>query len=219
MSTRNYRPLQMHRIPYSDLTEAQVTQALRPTASGPTSKSAMSNVLAGKKLKIVTDDGGPTLEYNFRNGRELELAENGGKAGEGRLRRDGESRPRARVAHDSRHPARLQARGRSAHASRDGVRSLLQRLRRRRKPRPPTQTAKREPQFRNGRRNREAQRKIWFGYVDGGGAAPTARHAYTNRLEGKGIYWKQDTDVEILEFYLSIIYSNFIELHAASAAR
>src|SRR5262245_13630037 len=31
-------------------------------------------------------------------------------------------------------------------------------------------------------------------------------------MEGKGIYWKQDTDVEILEFYLSIIYSNFIEL-------
>ena len=79
MSARNYRPLQMHRIPYTDLTEAQVLQALKPTASGPTSKSALSNVLAGKKLKIVTDDGGPTLEYNFRSGRELELAEGGGK--------------------------------------------------------------------------------------------------------------------------------------------
>jgi hypothetical protein len=73
--------------------------------------------------------------------------------------------------------------------------------------------AKRQPQFKNGRRNREAQRKIWFGYVEGGGAAPpAARHTYTNRLEGKGIHWKQDNDVEILEFYLTILYSNFIEL-------
>src|SRR2546430_4493658 len=70
----------MHRIPYTDLTEAQVMQALRPTASGPTSKSTLSNVLAGKRLKIVTDDGGPTLEYNFRSGKELELSENGGKS-------------------------------------------------------------------------------------------------------------------------------------------
>ncbi len=72
--------------------------------------------------------------------------------------------------------------------------------------------AKRPPQFKNGRRNREAQRKIWFGYVDDGTAAPAARHTYTNRLEGKGIYWRQDNDIEILEFYVTIAYSNFIEL-------
>src|SRR5688500_18631787 len=79
VSARNYRPLQMHRIPYTDLTEAQVLQALKPTASGPTSRSTLSNALAGKKLRIVTDQG-PTLEYNFRSGKELELSENGGKA-------------------------------------------------------------------------------------------------------------------------------------------
>src|SRR4029450_5885513 len=80
VSTRTYRPLQMHRIPWSDLTESQVTQALRPAASGPGSKSTLSNALAGKRLKSGADEGGPTLEYNFRNGRELELSENGGKA-------------------------------------------------------------------------------------------------------------------------------------------
>ena len=80
MSARNYRPLQMHRIPYTDLTEVQVAQALRPTASGPASKSTLSSVLAGKRLKIVTDEGGPTLEYNFKTGHDLELSENGGKA-------------------------------------------------------------------------------------------------------------------------------------------
>ena len=51
MATRTYRPLQMHRIPYTELTESQVAQALRPTASGPASKSTLSNVLAGKPLQ------------------------------------------------------------------------------------------------------------------------------------------------------------------------
>jgi hypothetical protein len=63
-----------------------------------------------------------------------------------------------------------------------------------------------------GQRNREAQRKVFFGYVDDGTPAPAARHTYTNRLEGKGIYWQQDGGIELLEFYVSIIYSNFIEL-------
>ncbi len=26
------------------------------------------------------------------------------------------------------------------------------------------------------------------------------------------MYWKQDNDIELLEFYVSILYSNFIEL-------
>ena len=209
MSTRTYRPLQMHRIPYSDLTPAQVTQALRPTASGPTSRLPLSTALAGKRLKIVTDDGGPTLEYNFRNGKELELSENGGKAvkaGYGAL----ESRSLVLVSHmipGTQRGYQLVVDQKSRLATVfevyfSGYEALEIAAAR---------EAKREPQFKNGRRNREAQRKVWFGYVDGG-AAPTARHTYTNRMEGKGIYWKQDNDVEILEFYLTITFSNFIEL-------
>jgi len=207
--TRQYRPLQMHRIAYSDLTEAQVTQVLSPTASGPVSKSTLSNALAGKRLKIVTD-GGPTLEYNFRNGRELALSESGGKAiraGYGAM----ENRSLLLVSHMipgtqwgynlvvDRHTQLVTVFEVyfSGYAQQETVAAA---------------EAKREPQFKNGRRNREAQRKIWFGYVEGASEAPTARHTYTNRLEGKGIYWKQDNDVEVLEFYLSILYSNFIEL-------
>ncbi|HVQ15553.1 MAG TPA: hypothetical protein VMS40_18255, partial [Vicinamibacterales bacterium] len=210
MSTRNYRPLQMHRIPYSDLTESQVTQALRPAASGPGSKSTLSNALAGKRFRIVTDEGGPTLEYNFRNARELELSENGGKAvkaGYGAM----EDRSLVLVSHmipGTQRGFKLVIDQQSGLAtvfevSFSGYAALETAA---------AAQAKREPQFKNGRRNREAQRKIWFGYVDKGGAAPTARHTYTNRLEGKGIYWNQDNDVEILEFYLTILYSNFIEL-------
>jgi MoaF N-terminal domain len=212
VSARNYRPLQMHRIPYTDLTEAQVAQALRPTASGPTSKSTLSSVLAGKRLKIVTDEGGPTLEYNFRTGHDLELSENGGKAvkaGYGAL----EDRSLVLVSHMIPGTQRGykfvvdQKTGLATvfEVSFSGYEALENAAAAAANPR-------RQPQFKNGKRNREAQRKIWFGYVDNGGARPTARHTYTNRLEGKGIYWKQDNDIEILESYLTIIYSNFIEL-------
>jgi hypothetical protein len=210
LSTRTYRPLQMHRIAYSDLTESQVIEALRPAASGPGSKSTLSNGLAGERLKIVTDAGGPTLEYNFRSGRQLELSENGGKgvkAGYGAL----ESRNLVLVSHMIPGTQRgyelvLDRRTRIATVFEVYFSGYAE------QERLAAQDAKREPQFKTGRRNREAQRKIWFGYVDGGGTTPTARHTFTNRMEGRGIYWKQDNDIEILEFYLTIAYSNFIEL-------
>ena len=208
MTNRSYRPLQMHRIPYTDLTESQVSQALRPAATGPGSKSPLSGALAGKRLKIVTD--GPTLEYNFRTARELELAESGGKAvkaGYGAM----ESRSLVLVSHMIPGTQRGYDLVVDLHS---GLATVFEVSFSGYAPQEIATAAglKREPQFKNGRRNREAQRKIWFGYVDGGGAAPAGRHTFTNRLEGKGIYWKQDNDIEILEFFMSITYSNFIEL-------
>jgi hypothetical protein len=209
VTQRSYRPLQMHRIPYTDLTEAQVTQALRPAASGPVSKSPTSSVLAGTRLKIVTD-GGPTLVYAFRSDRDLELSENSAKpvkAGYGALEDrslvmvthmlPGTQRGYTLVVDRATGLATVFETSFSGYATQELAAAA---------------EAKREPQFRNGRRHREAQRRIWFGYVDKGVAAPTERHAFTNRLEGKGIHWAQDGDVEILEFYLSVTFSNFIEL-------
>ncbi len=209
MAKRTYRPLQMHRIAYSDLTESQVAQALRAGATGPTSKGPVSKSLSGTRLKIVTD-GGPTLEYTFRTATELALSENGGnaiKAGYGAL----EDRSLVMVSHllpgtqrgyqvvvDSHTGlATVFEVSFSGYAAAEIAAAT---------------EAKREPQFRNGRRHREVQRKVWFGHVDRGGVAPVARHTYTNRLEGKGIHWQQDTDIEILEFYVSVTFSNFIEL-------
>ena len=61
--------------------------------------------------------------------------------------------------------------------------------------------------------NREVQREIYFGYVaEAGKQAPMARHSLTNRVEGKGFHWTQDTGVETLELYPSTFYSNFVEL-------
>jgi hypothetical protein len=210
VSTRNYRPLQMHRIAYSDLTEAQVSQALRAAASGPASKFPLSNALAGKRLTIVTDGGGPTLEYSFHSARELELSETGSKAikcGYGAL----QERSLVLVSH------MIPGTQRGYHLVVDQQSGLATVFEVHfsgyaEQEKAAAAAARRAPQFKNGQRNREVQRKIWFGYVQGSGAVPTARHTYTNRLEGKGIYWKQDNDIEILEFYLTILYSNFIEL-------
>lgn len=56
--------------------------------------------------------------------------------------------------------------------------------------------------------NREVQREIHYGYVETtGDAAPKERHALTNRLEGKGLHWTQDTGIETLEIYPSVLYS------------
>ena len=61
--------------------------------------------------------------------------------------------------------------------------------------------------------NREVQRQISYGYVEETGKpAPTERHGITNRVEGKGFYWKQDTGIETIEHYPSVLYSNFVEL-------
>lgn len=211
MSIRNYQPLQMHRIKYTDLTEAQVEKALRPGASGPPSKSKLSSALVGKRLKIVTDQGGPTLEYSFRSPHELELWEGGGrgvKGGYGVL----EHRNLLLVSHlipDTQ-------RGYELVIDQDtGLATVFEVYFSGYAPEElaAAAAAKRPPQFKAGHRNREAQRKIWFGYVDAGGDdPPKARHSYTNRLEGKGIYWLQDNDIEILEFYMTTVYSNFIEL-------
>ena len=209
MPKRTYRSLQMHRIPYTDLSESQVTQALRAGAAGPGSKSPLSNVLSGTRLKIVTD-GGPILAYTFRTAKDLELSENGGKpikAAYGAL----EDRSLLLISHlvpGTQRGYQLVVDQHTGLAtvfevSFNGYAALEIAA---------AAEAKREPQFKNGRRNREVQRKVWFGYVDRGGLVPTARHTYTNRLEGKGLYWKQDTDIEILEFYVSVTFSNFIEL-------
>jgi len=61
--------------------------------------------------------------------------------------------------------------------------------------------------------DREVQRQIYFGYVEVAGQdPPEERHHATNRIEGKCMYWKQDTGIETLEFYTSVVSSNFVDL-------
>jgi hypothetical protein len=192
----------MHRFKYTKLSKEQIGKKLEAAAAGPTSRSELSDVLAGKSLKIVTKDG-PVLEYSFRNKNSLTVFENGGKktrAGYGALTLN-------QMVFFS-HLLPGEQKGYNVFIDQDtdlvtvfevwlssGITGTV---------------------FGGGGEytvdDREVQRQIYFGYIDQGQAAPENLHHYTNRIAGKGLYWKQDTGIETLEFYASVANTNFVEL-------
>lgn len=185
-----YPQEQMHRIAYTKLTERQISDRLVAAAAGPRSASPPSEVFAGKRLRIVTDNG-PTLSYTFASDNRLTVRENDGAAvetGYGALTLDHV----ALLSH------MVPGTQRGYHVIVDQSTNLITVF---------------EVWFGGYLDNREVQREIYYGYLDApGSAAPEARHGLTNRVEGKGFYWKQDSGIETLEFYPSTFYSNFVEL-------
>lgn len=178
-----YPKEQMHRIAYTKLTEAQITAKLGPTPA-PKSASALSTALAGKSLRIVTDNG-PALSYRFGGNNRLSVAENDG----GAVEADYGALTQGQVVFFTHWIPGTQ---RGYHVVVDQSSGLATVF---------------EVWFSGFTDNREVQREIYFGYVaENGKAAPEARHSLTNRVEGKGFYWRQDTGVETLELYPSTFY-------------
>ena len=186
----------MHRYKYSKLGKEQIASRLIPTAAGPECASELSGILVGRSLKIVTDDG-PVLSYRFTDKNKLSLSENGGavvEAGYGALT----LKQMVFISHML--PKTLK--GYNLFIDLDS--NLVTVF---------------EVWFCGGKDSqgevlddREVQRQIYFGYVEvPGREPPKARHHTTNRIEGKGMYWKQDTGIETLEFYTSVVSSNFVE--------
>ncbi|HXX45560.1 MAG TPA: MoaF N-terminal domain-containing protein [Candidatus Acidoferrales bacterium] len=184
-----YPKEQMHRIAYTKLSEQQIADKLSKVI-GPTSASPLADVFVGKSIKIVTDKG-PTLAYTFSKNNRLSVAENGGgavQAGYGAL-------TQSNIAFIS-HLFPGTQRGYAVVIDQSTNLATVFEL-----------------WFSGYDDKREVQREIYYGYVDQPGQeAPKARHAPTNRVEGKGFYWKQDAGAETLEFYPSAAYSNFVEL-------
>jgi hypothetical protein len=187
----------MHRYKYSKLGKEQIASRLIPTAAGPECASELSGILVGRSLKIVTDDG-PVLSYRFTDKNKLSLSENGGaavEAGYGALT----LKQMVFISHML--PKTLK--GYNLFIDLDS--NLVTVI---------------EVWFCGGKDSqgevlddREVQRQIYFGYVEvAGKEPPKSRHHTTNRIEGKGMYWKQDTGIETLEFYTSVVSSNFVEL-------
>jgi hypothetical protein len=183
----------MHRFKFTKLTKEQIDQKLASTAAGPKCASEFSDTFAGKSLKIVTDNG-PVLNYKFKSNTKLSLAEDSSPAvdaGYGALTLG----PMVLFCH------MVPNTEKGFNVIVDLKTNLATVF---------------EVWFCGGGRNiddREVQRQIYFGYVeDGGKEAPQKRHQTTNRLEGSGMYWKQDTGIETLDLYPSIISSNFVEL-------
>ena len=185
-----YPKEQMHRIAYTKLSKQQIGNKLKPVAKrGPTSASPLSDAFVGKSIKIVTDDG-PALAYKFGKVDRLSVTENGGnatEAGYGALMLDD-------VAFFS-HMVPGTQRGYAVAIDRDSNLATVIEL-----------------WFSGYEDNREVQRQIYYGYVDQGGKAPAERHGYTDRVEGRGYHWRQDTGTETLEYYPSSGYSHFVEL-------
>ena len=195
----------MHRFKYTNLTKDQIGQKLKAVeSSGPTSASAFSDVLAGKTFKIVTDKG-LTLNYEFRSKNQLTLTENGGSKIQANY---GALSIKQGVLFSHLIPGAQ--RGYNVYV--DLETNLVTVF---------------EVWFSSGLNiggggpnapaiiveDREVQREYYFGYVEvAGKTPPEALHHLTNRLESKGIHWTQDTGIETLELYHSVISVNFVEL-------
>ncbi len=181
---------QMHRIQYTKLAEQQVLDKLGAAAAGPVCVSAYSGALAGKSLTIVTD-GDLRLHYTFDGKNKLSVNDGGPatlKCGYGALNLG----PLVLFSH-------------MLPGSQKGYSVILDQQ--------SGLATVFEIWFSGYTDRREAQRQIHFGYSQvKGGSVPTGRHAITNRLEGKGFHWKQDTGIETLELYPAVLYSNFVEL-------
>ena len=192
----------MHRFNYTKLTKSQIEQKLKATESGPVCVSEFSDVLAGKSFKIVTDDG-PVLDYTFKTKKELALSENSGariQAGYGALRL------KQMVFFSHMIPGAQKGYNVFVDLNTNLATVFEVWL-----------SGGRKEKTLGGKEiavdDREVQRQIYFGYVAvSGQKPPEQRHHLTNRIEGKGLYWKQDTGIETLEYYASIVSSNFVEL-------
>lgn len=184
-------PRPMHRMAYTKLTEAQIGARLATVAAtGPAHASPLSDEFTGKSVNIVTDKG-LKLVYSFPKIDRLSLSENGGKAmqaGYGALTLD----HICFFAHLI--PGTL--RGYAVVIDKSTRAATVFEL-----------------WFGGYEDKREVMREIHQGYVEVSGKdAPAKRHVSTNRAEGKGFYWKQDTGFETLDFFSTIAYSHFVEL-------
>ncbi len=192
----------MHRFKYTKLTKGQIDKKLESTTAGPKCASEFSGALAGKSMKLVLDNG-PVLNYAFKDKRKLTLAEGSGspvEAGYGAL-------TLKQMVFFS-HMIPGTERGFNVFIDSDTNLVTVFEVWLCSDKKEVTLSRKEV-----GLDPREVQRQIYFGYVDvPGKEAPKNRHATTNRIEGKGMYWKQDTGIETLEFYASVVSSNFVEL-------
>jgi len=173
---------------YNKLSKEYIAEKLgtKPKA---VSASALTDKLAGKKMKIVLDNG-PTLEYDFKTCCEVALSEDGGEA--------------VACAYSALDLRELTLVSLMIPGTERGFNLIFDEK---------TGLATVFEAWFGGydRALREVRREIYQGYVECCGD-PGKRHKTTNRLEGKGFHWVDDRGVELLTFYPSVIYSSFVEI-------
>jgi phenolic acid decarboxylase len=174
---------------YTPLTAEGIADKLKP-APVAKSVSPLSGALSGKSLKIVLD-GGPILEYKFTSKDKLTFSEGEAKA---------VTTPYSAKELDGiilfTHMIPDTVRGYGiVYDTKTNLVTAFE-----------LWFCGFEPD------KREVWRHFMFGYVDTATPAPEKRHALTNRIEGKGTYWKNDDGLEMLYFFPSVVWSSFVEL-------
>ena len=191
----------MHRFKYTKLTKGQIGEKLRTTESGPVCRSEYTDVLSGKSIKIITDDG-RVFDYSFRDKKNLSVKVDG-KSFSGSY---GALTLKNMIFFSHMIPSEQM--GYNVFIDQDTNLATIIEV---------WLSSGRKERTMDGKEisidDREVQRQIYYGYVEKNGqTAPEARHHLTNRIEGKGMYWKQDTGIETLELYASVVSTNFVEL-------
>lgn len=175
---------------YTALTPEDIAAKLgpRPQAAG---VSPFFEALAGKDLTVLLD-GGTKLALTFQDAGSLTVAENGGEPVSAAYRA---IKLKEAVLISFLLPGTFR-----------GWNIILETGARR--------VTAFEVWFCGYKDNREVQREIYYGYAECccGQGDPGSRHHLTNRLECKGLYWKDDMGVEILNFFPSVMYSTFVEI-------
>ncbi|HQE93940.1 MAG TPA: MoaF N-terminal domain-containing protein [Anaerolineae bacterium] len=191
----------MHRFKYTKLSKEQIGQKLASVTNGPASASELSDALVGKALKIVTDNG-PVLNYTFKNKNRLTLAEG--------------SEPAIECGYGALDLTPLVLFSHMDPKTQKGFNVVIDQNTRLVTVLAVWFSSAIEEKTMGGREvlvdDREVQRQIYFGYVETSDGRPKERHSLTNRLEGKGIHWKQDNGIEVIDLYASLVSTNFVEL-------
>lgn len=192
----------MHRFKYTKLTKSQIGEKLKASAeSGPVCHSEYTSELSGKSIKIIIDDG-PVFDYSFRDKKNLSVKVDGSSytASYGAL-------TLKNMIFFS-HMIPSEQKGYNVFIDQDTNLVTIIEV---------WLSSGRKEVTMGGKEilidDREVQRHIYYGYVEKNGqSAPEERHHLTNRIEGKGMYWKQDTGIETIELYASVVSVNFVEL-------
>ncbi|GAA0281730.1 hypothetical protein GCM10009127_23830 [Alteraurantiacibacter aestuarii] len=202
MPSKAYPDLPLFRVDWTAMTEAAINSKLDAVANtGPKCASQTDLSLAGKTLQIVCDKGttgvdGPSLSYRFGTGNRLSLSENAGAA--------------VNAGYAALDMGDLTFFAHLLPGSMRGYAVVVDNH---------THSATVLELWFGGydKRKREVMREIYQGYVHVDGQAPSeVRHAFNNRLEGAGYFWRQDNGAETLEFYPSIAYTHWVELSRMS---
>ena len=189
-----YPQVPLFRYAYTDLSEAQIASALAsPARAGPGSKGPLDTGLAGKVLNFV-GDGRTRLSWTFGGGNRVTF--DGVEAGYGALDLDHVTL----IAHLVPNTTTGYALAWDRHSNLATVFELW---------------------FGGGPapKAREVNRAVHHGYIEGGGAAPEARHAPTLRMEGRGYAWTEDTGMRTIEYYPSVTYTHWVELDRLKEGR